>query len=94
MQWLQILVRYDDMICSGDSRIKKVGGPLRGQGKSRGGQQSYLLDLYRTYVNQMNLNGKLRKKLGGQTGDQAKIWGGHGPPLESPLMICLLSFVI
>jgi len=23
-------------VCSGDSRIKKVGGPLRGQGKSRG----------------------------------------------------------
>jgi len=53
---------------SGDSRIKKVVGPLRGQGKSRGGQQSYLLYMYRTYVNQMNLNGKLRKKL-----------GGHGP---------------
>jgi len=38
-----------------------------------------------TYVNQTNLNGKLRKKLGG---GQAKIWGSHGPsspPLESPL---------
>jgi len=30
----------------------------------------------------MNLNGKLRKKLGGQ----AKIWGGHGPP-RPPLRI-------
>ena len=38
----------------------------------------------RLYVYQTNLNGKLRKKLGGQ----AKIWGWHGPPrppLESPL---------
>jgi len=34
----------------------------------------------------MNLNGKLRKKLGGPNRVQAKIWGGHGPPLESPLM--------
>jgi len=68
---------------SGDSRIKKVGGAIAGQGKSSGGQQSYLLYMYRTYVNQMNLNGKLRKKLGGQ----AKIWGGHSP-LESPLATC------
>jgi len=41
------------------------------------------------YVNQKNFNGKLGKKWGGQTGGQAKIWGGHGPPkpprLESPL---------
>ena len=40
-------------------------------------------------VNQTNLNGKLGKKLGGQTGGQAKIWGDHGPPrppLESPLV--------
>jgi len=34
----------------------------------------------------MNLNGKLRKNWGGQTGDQAKIWGGHGPP-RPPLRI-------
>ena len=36
------------------------------------------------YVNQTNLNGKLRKKLGGTNGGQAKIWGGGmahpGPP--------------
>jgi len=25
------------VMSSGDSRMKKVGGPLRGQGKSRGG---------------------------------------------------------
>jgi len=65
--------------------LKKWEGPLRGQGKSRGGQQSYLLYMYRTYVNQMNLNGKLRKKLGGPS----KNLGGHGspgPPLESPLL--------
>jgi len=41
------------------------------------------------YVNQKIL--KLGKKLGGQTGDQAKIWGDHGPPrpppIESPLDI-------
>jgi len=40
------------------------------------------------YVNQTNLNGKLRKKLGGQTGGQAKNWGSMahpGSPLESPL---------
>jgi len=36
----------------------------------------------RAYVNQMNLNGRLRKKLGGQ----AKFWGRHGPP-RSPLRI-------
>jgi len=34
--------------------------------------------MYRTYVNQMNLNGKLRKKLGGQT----KIGGEPWPPLR------------
>jgi len=42
------------------------------------------------YVNQTNLNGKLRKKLGCQTGGQAKIWGAMahpGPPLESPLSV-------
>jgi len=35
------------------------------------------------------LQREIRKKMGGQTGGQAKIWGGHGPPkpprLESPL---------
>jgi len=65
---------------SGDSRIKKVGEPLRGVGKSRGGQQSYLLYMYRTYVNQMNWNGKLRKKLGGPS----KNLGGPCPPLGPP----------
>ena len=46
------------------------------------------------YVNQTNLNGKLRKKLGGPNGVQAKIWKGMahpGPPLESPLVIYLLT---
>jgi len=38
------------------------------------------------YVNQTILNGKLRKKLGGQPAGQAKIWGCHGPP-RSPLRI-------
>jgi len=38
------------------------------------------------YVNQTNLNGKLRKNWGGQTGGQEKIWGGHGPP-SPPLRI-------
>jgi len=28
----------------------------------------------------MNLNGKLRNKLGGPNRVQAKIWGGHVPP--------------
>ena len=68
---------------SGDSRIKKVGGPLRGQGKSRGGQQSYLLYMYRTYVNQMNLNGKLRKNWGGKQEAKQKSGGAmapQGPP--------------
>ena len=41
------------------------------------------------FVNQTNLNGKLRNKLGGgQAGGKAKIWGGMAhldPPLESPL---------
>ena len=32
------------------------------------------------------LNGKFRKKLKSQTGGQAKIWGGHGPP-RPPLRI-------
>ena len=40
--------------------------------------ESYLLYMYRTYVNQMNLNGKLRTKLGGQ----AKIGGGPWLPLR------------
>jgi len=34
----------------------------------------------RAYVNQTNLNGKLRKKLGGQTGGQTKIWGAVAHP--------------
>jgi len=33
-----------------------------------------------TCVNQMNLNGKFRKKTGGQTGGQTKIWGGMAHP--------------
>ena len=40
------------------------------------------------YVNQTNLDGKLRKKLGG---GQAKIWEAMAhpiPPLESPLLLC------
>ena len=40
--------------------------------------------LFTVYINQTNLKGKLRKKLGGQP----KIWGSHGPPslpLEPPL---------
>ena len=40
------------------------------------------------YVNQTIL--KIRKKLGGQRGSQAKIWGSMahpGPPLESPLAV-------
>ena len=32
----EIVYRKHDTISSGASRIKKVGGPLRGQGKSRG----------------------------------------------------------
>jgi len=32
-----------DFIASGDSRMKKVGGPLRGQGKSRGGKVNIYL---------------------------------------------------
>jgi len=37
----------------------------------------------------MYLNGKLRKKLGGQSRGPSKNQGGHGqprPPLESPLV--------
>ena len=39
------------------------------------------------YVNQTNLNGKLRKNRRVQTGVQEKIWenGSPSPPLESPL---------
>jgi len=36
------------------------------------------------------LNGKLRKKLGGQADGQPKIWGAMaqpGSPLESPLAV-------
>jgi len=36
----------------------------------------------------MNLNGKLTKNWRGQTGGQAKIWGGHGPP-RPPLELSL-----
>jgi len=40
-----------------------------------------------TYVNQTNLNGKLRKKLaGGANGGPNKNLGGHGPP-RPPLRI-------
>jgi len=42
------------------------------------------------YVNQTNLNGKLRKKLGRANGGPSKNLGviAHlGPPLESPLLI-------
>jgi len=31
-----------EVIPSGDSRMKKLGGPLRGQGNIRGGQHKYL----------------------------------------------------
>jgi len=37
-------------------------------------------------VNQTNLNGKLRKKLGGPNGGPSKKLGGHGPP-RPPLRI-------
>jgi len=50
--------------------------------------ESYLLYMYRTYVNQMNLNGKLRKKLGAKQGAKQKsgrAMAHPGPPLESPL---------
>jgi len=35
------------------------------------------------YVNQTNLNGKLRKKLRCQAGGQAKIWGAW--PTQAPI---------
>jgi len=38
------------------------------------------------YVNQTNLNGNLREKLGGKTGCQAKIGGGAWPT-QAPLRI-------
>ena len=46
-----------------------------------------MVESYIDYICQPNenLNGKLRKKLGGQAGGQAKIWG-HGPP-RHPLRI-------
>jgi len=40
-------------------------------------------------VNQTNLNGKLRKKLGGVSRGPRKNLGGHGPlipPVEPPLL--------
>jgi len=43
------------------------------------------------YVNQTNLNGKLRKKLGGTNGGQAKIWGGAWPTQAPPLRIATVS---
>jgi len=39
-----------------------------------------LAESFLVYVNQTILNGKLWKKLGGQTGGQAKNLEGHGPP--------------
>jgi len=39
---------------------------------------------------QNELKREIRKKLEGQTGGQAKIWGGHGPP-SSPLRIATVS---
>jgi len=52
--------------------------------------------IWQPYICQPNeLNGKLRKKMGGQTEGQAKICGGHGPPkppLESPLAMSPPNF--
>jgi len=42
------------------------------------------------YVNQTNLNGKLRKKLGGTTRGPSKNLGDHVPP-RSPLRIAIDS---
>ena len=57
--------------------------------------ESYLLWLSTVYVNQMTLNGKLRKTVGGQTGGQPKICGWRGPPslppLESPLPAIIIE---
>jgi len=38
--------------------------------------------MYRTYVNQMNLNGKLRKKLGGAKQGAKQKSGEAWPPLR------------
>ena len=50
------------------------------------------------HVNQTNLNGKLRKKLGGPNGGSSKHlrgpWPTQPPPLESPLLMFPLLFCI
>jgi len=63
-----------------------VGGHCGAKEKVGGYQQSYLLYMYRTYVNQMNLNGKLRKKLGGGK-QRAKEKSGGGMAPQAPLRI-------
>jgi len=40
--------------------------------------------MYKTYVNQMNLNGELRKKLGGPSRGPIKNLGGPWPPQAPP----------
>jgi len=57
--------------------LKKWGSHCGAKEKVGVGQQSYLLYMYRTYVNQMNLNGNLRKKLGGA---KQKYGGAMAPP--------------
>jgi len=65
-----------------------VGGHCGAKEKVGGYQQSYLLYMYRTYVNQMNLNGKLRKKLGGANRGPRKNLGAAWPP-RPPLELLL-----
>jgi len=54
--------------------------------------ESYLLYMYSTYVNRMNLNGKLRKKLGGPNRGPSNNLGDHGPP-RPPLRIATATVV-
>ena len=61
--------------------LKKWGGHCGAKEKVGGANINVIFHGYRTYVNQMNLNGKLRKNWGGQTGGQAKIWGAMTPRL-------------
>jgi len=46
------------------------------------------------YVNQANLNGKLRKKLGGQTGGQAKNWRGMAHPGPLRIATAYINFFV
>jgi len=81
-------------VVSGDSRMKKMGDPLRGQGKSRGANINVKY-CWPKVICCMGLSSELERKIkqktGGARGVGSQKYGGAmvppGPPLESPLQV-------